>query len=198
MTMTTSACGAHPPHCDDCGGPMTDPTPIHPNPPAETAQLADIDVDELLDIDQPREQKPDGDWTEQVYVGPKQYDKLFVELTHDAPPDMSDHPSGPLAAVDHVDLYTGTSTTPAVTIKQVVYHAETVDGFEYDGRGPTMDTRETLRINLGATIGDYIKNAHPFTVILRARTAAGALVYEHTFDGDEAGDYPTIVPPRPY
>lgn len=194
------ACGASPPQCYDCGGPMIDPG----RPPvAETPQLADINVDELLDIDQAREQKPGGAWTEQVYVGPKQYDKLFVELTHDAPMDLSDQPKGPLAEVDHIELYTGTSTTPAVTIPSsdahaFTYHAETVNGFEDDGRGPTMDTRETLKVFLGPTIGDYIKTSHPFTVILRARTADGVLVYEHTFDGDEAGDYPTIVPPRPY
>lgn len=172
-------------------------------PPPEVAQLRDIDVDELLDIDQPREQKPGGSWTEQQYIGPKQYDRLFVELTHRAPLSFDDEPKGPLGDVDRVELYTGGDAAPTTTIRKAdtasfTYKAETVDDFEHDGRGPVTETKETLRVSLGQDVGAYVRDAHPFTVVLRARTSDGTLVFEKTFTGDEAGDYPTIVPPRPY
>ncbi len=191
-----------------CGSPTHPPVPprdvtVTPEPPSKTGekpQLRDFDVDELLDIDQPRERKPGGAWTDQIYVGPKQYGKLFVELTHLAPMSMEDPPVGPLAAVDRIELLIGTSTTPIATIAKgaFTYHAETEHGFEHDGRGPTMDTKEKLEVFLGAAVGAHVKDAHPFAVTLRARAKTGALIYEHVFDGDEGSEYPTIVPPRPY
>jgi hypothetical protein len=173
-----------------------------PQPPGETALVYDGSVDTLLDIDQPREQKPGGDWTQQVYVGAKKYDRLFVVLTLATPAELLDPPKGPLGAVDHVDLYTGTDATPLVTIKRsdkaaFTYTAETTDDFAYD-RGSVIETHETMKLFLGAKVGDYVKSAHPFTVVLRARSADGKLVYEHTFGGDEADEYMAITPPRPY
>ncbi|CAN5787538.1 hypothetical protein BH11MYX2_BH11MYX2_02090 [soil metagenome] len=43
-----------------------------------------------------------------------------------------------------------------------------------------------------------MQSAHPFELVIRGRTQAGDLVFTKTLVGDEAGDYPTIVPPRPY
>lgn len=173
-----------------------------PQPTGETAAVYDGSVDTLLDIDQPREQKPGGDWTEQVYVGPKKYDRLFIVLTLATPGEMMDPAKGPLGAVDHVDVFTGTSTTPVATIKRsdktaFTYTAETTDDFAYD-RGNVIETHETMKLFLGAKVGDYVKSAHPFTIVLRARSADGKLVYEHSFGGDEADEYMAITPPRPY
>ena len=183
-------------HCDDCGGGMQ-PRPAVLVPPKVSAN----DLDVLLDIDQPREQKPGGAWTEQQYVGPKQYDRLFVDIKHDAPTSFDAPPTGPLGEIDHVELVAdGTrviTTIPHSDATAFQYKAEPFSEFAYD-RGTESGTREHLKLMLGPAVGDYVKSTHPFKLVLRGVSAAGALVIETSFGGDEAGEYPAIVPPRPY
>lgn len=201
----THVCVEVPPWLDPATGKVRDDafSPAPAATPAEAPLLADSAVDYLLDIDQAREPVPGGSWTEQRYVGPKQYDRLFVEITHHAPASLEAEPRGPLADIDRVELFVGEDRLPAGTVLRsdtaaLRYHAETAAGFEYDGRGGYLETEEQLRIYLGPAVAAHVAAAHPFQVTLRARTAAGALVLERTFAGDEAGAYPTIQPPRPY
>jgi hypothetical protein len=163
---------------------------------AEIAQVTNT-IDTLLDIDQPREQKPGGSWTDQQYIGPKQYDKLFIQLDHEAP--SVEPPTGPLAHVDRIELMRIDSPTPLATIARadLYYNPESRHDFAQDV-GVQSFTSEHMKFSLGTAVGDYVKSAHPFELVVRGRTADGKLVFTKTLTGDEAGDYPTIVPPRPY
>jgi len=154
-------------------------------------------LDLLLDIDQKREQKPGGSWTDQQYVGPKQYDKLFVDIKHDTPMAINEHPSGPLGTVDRVELVGGGRVLATIPTAELHYGAEMYSEFAND-RGTETGTREHMKIFLGPVVGEYVKSTHPYKVVLRGLTKANVLVIEATFDGDEGGDYPSIVPPRPY
>ena len=88
---------------------------------------ADADVVERRAVeafDQLREQKPGGSWTDRQYVGPKQYDKLFVASKHDAPMSLDDPPSGPLGQIDHVDLVGGGKLLATIPNAELHYTAE--------------------------------------------------------------------------
>lgn len=198
LVSSLTACGKQ--RCYDCEGTMRPPAIAHARDAgvAEHPLVEDFALDVLLDIDQPREQKPGGSWTEQVYVGPKQYDRLFVDIKHDAPSTYTGPPKGPLGDIDHLELVAdGKQVLATFPRTGFQYKAEPFSEF-VDDRGGVEGTREHLKVFLGPAVGTYVKSTHPYHFALRGRTAAGALVIEKVFDGDEAGEYPTIVPPRPY
>jgi hypothetical protein len=177
-------------HCDDCGGGMQ-PTPAMP-------KISGNDLDVRLDIDQPRERKPGGALTEQQYVGPKQYDRLFVDIKHDVPTAFDAPQTGPLGEIDHVEVLTDATKLTTITRSDATafqYKAEPFADVAYDS-GATSGTREHLKLMLGPAVGDYVKSTHPFKLVVRGLSAAGALVIETSFAGDEAGELPAIVPPR--
>ncbi len=180
-------------HCYDCDGPMQ----RAPSMP----KIAVNDLDVVFDLDQPREQKPGGAWTEQQYVGPKRYDRLFVNIKHDVPTAFDAPATGPLGEIDHVDLL-----ADGAKLITTIAHGDAT-AFQYKtepfsdvatDREPITGTREHLKLMLGAAVGDYVKSAHPFKLVLRGVSAAGSLVIETSFAGDEAGEHPALVPPRPY
>jgi hypothetical protein len=153
-------------HCDDCGGGM------QPAPPMPKISVNDLDV--AFDLDQ-----------------------LFVNIKHDVPTSFDAPATGPLAEIDHVDvLADGAKLITTITHGDATafqYKAEPFADVAQD-QGATSGTREHLKLMLGAAVGDYVKSAHPFKLVLRGVSAAGALVIETSFTGDQASKSPA---PRP-
>ena len=93
----------------------------------ETPTVVDGNLEFLLDIDQPREQKPGGAWTEQRYIGPKRYDAPWKDIEaqgYIAPADcvevrvtLTDHERLVYASAEPEDKYKLASTTATNTLQ---------------------------------------------------------------------------------
>lgn len=196
ILVAVGACGAPPPP------PVAPKTPIA-NTGGQVAEKPELpNIDAVFDIDQAREHDPaTTDWTVQRYVGPKQYERMFVEIKYRGPQldTMDEHPKGPMAKVDRIELLTGFPKPVLFTTLDhgaFTYAAQNGEDFA-DDRGEEMFLQETMRVQLKVMAG-FVQKTHPFYILVRGRAADGKLVFEHQLYGDEADKYAEILPGRPY
>src|SRR5262249_52626381 len=123
---------------------------VHPAPRRPMIREGYFDV--VLDFDQPREP---GEYNRPHYVGPKQYDKLFVRLQYRAPPDTH-----PLGTVERVELVADHRSLATFARGDLGYRSERRDDVASDA-GLVSYELERMQLSLGS-VSTYIAGTHPY------------------------------------
>jgi hypothetical protein len=178
--------------------PTAEPTITHePAPPAISrvpdAQLAKgLRCELYLAFDQPSETvlaPPEAAYrSKQVYVGAKDYSKLYAQLECRSPGDRFDEqPTGPLGTVTAIYVFATDPTTPLARWKrgELVYTGhETECSFAHD-LGEICDRAETIRVFVREPTSRHVRDTRGYRLTFVAVDRDGKTVAIEQVTGDE-------------